>query len=112
MKQMSEIYGETEWKIYVIIKPPWTIITALKCAIKHWIAAINESFQRRAEYILKELLDTFTYIPGIYLCMYNLSKLHMGLQLEPTLNVSFSWWQKIATCGIYFREKQQLSTND
>ncbi|XP_071581304.1 uncharacterized protein Swt1 [Temnothorax nylanderi] len=62
-KQMSEIYGEAEWKIYVIIKPPWTAITALKCAIKHWIAAINESFQRRAEYILKELLDAFLHIP-------------------------------------------------
>jgi len=64
-KQMSEVYGEAEWKIYVIIKPPWTIVTALKCAIKHWIAAINESFQRRAEYILKELLIAFVHLPGI-----------------------------------------------
>lgn len=64
---MSEIYGEAEWKIYVIIKPPWTTVTALKCTIKHWIAAINESFQRRAEYILKELLDAFVYIPGIFI---------------------------------------------
>ncbi|KMQ85613.1 transcriptional protein swt1-like protein, partial [Lasius niger] len=63
IKQMSEIYGETEWKLYVIIKPPWTIVTALKCAIKHWIAAINDSFQRRAEYILKELLQTFEHLP-------------------------------------------------
>ncbi|XP_070164450.1 transcriptional protein SWT1 [Polyergus mexicanus] len=63
IKQMSEIYGEAEWKLYVIIKPPWTIVTALKCAIKHWIAAINESFQRCAEYILKELLQGFEYLP-------------------------------------------------
>ncbi|XP_011641920.1 transcriptional protein SWT1 isoform X1 [Pogonomyrmex barbatus] len=62
-KQMSEIYGEEEWKIYVIIKPPWTIVTVLKCAIKHWIAAINESFQRCAEYVLKELLDAFVHLP-------------------------------------------------
>lgn len=62
---MSEIYGETEWQLYVIIKPPWTIVTALKCAIKHWIAAINESFQRCAEYILKELLQGFEYLPGM-----------------------------------------------
>lgn len=62
-KQMSEIFGEVEWKIYVIIKPPWTIVTALKCAMKHWIAAINESFHRRAEYILKELHDAFVYVP-------------------------------------------------
>ncbi|KAG5315400.1 SWT1 protein, partial [Pseudoatta argentina] len=63
-KQMSEIYGEAEWHIYVIIKPPWTTITALKCAIKHWIAAISESFQRRdAECLLKELLDTFEQTP-------------------------------------------------
>ncbi|XP_039309297.1 transcriptional protein SWT1-like, partial [Solenopsis invicta] len=62
-KQMSEIYGETEWKIYVVIKPPWTAVTALKCAVKHWIAAINESFQRCAERILKELLDAFVHVP-------------------------------------------------
>ncbi|KYN17127.1 Uncharacterized protein C1orf26 like protein [Trachymyrmex cornetzi] len=63
-KQMSEIYGEAEWQIYVIIKPPWTTVTALKCAIKHWIAAISESFQRRdAERLLKELLDTFEHTP-------------------------------------------------
>lgn len=63
IKQMSEIYGAAEWEMYVIIKPPWTIVTALKCAIKHWIAAINESFQRRAEHILKELLQTFEHLP-------------------------------------------------
>ncbi|XP_011053812.1 PREDICTED: transcriptional protein SWT1 [Acromyrmex echinatior] len=64
-KQMSEIYGEAEWHVYVIIKPPWTTITALKCAIKHWIAAISESFQRRdAECLLKELLDTFEHTPA------------------------------------------------
>ncbi|XP_011863191.1 PREDICTED: transcriptional protein SWT1-like [Vollenhovia emeryi] len=63
VKQMSQIFGEAEWKIYVIIKPPWTTVTALKCAIKHWIAAINESFERRAEYLLKELLEAFVHIP-------------------------------------------------
>lgn len=62
---MSEIYGETEWKLYIIIKPPWTIATALKCTIKHWIAAINESFQRRAEHMLKELLQVFERVPGM-----------------------------------------------
>ncbi|KAL6442894.1 hypothetical protein ACFW04_002740 [Cataglyphis niger] len=62
-KQMSEIYGEVEWKLYVIIKPPWSVVTALKCAIKHWIAAINESFQRYAEHILKELLQVFEHFP-------------------------------------------------
>ncbi|KYQ55450.1 Uncharacterized protein C1orf26 [Trachymyrmex zeteki] len=62
-KQMSEIYGEAEWKVYVIIKPPWNTVTALKCAIKHWIAAISESFQRRAECFLKELLDAFEHTP-------------------------------------------------
>ncbi|XP_018338067.1 PREDICTED: transcriptional protein SWT1 isoform X2 [Trachymyrmex septentrionalis] len=62
-KQMSEIYGEAEWQVYVVIKPPWTTVTALKCAIKHWIAAISESFQRRAEHLLKELLNTFEHMP-------------------------------------------------
>lgn len=66
-KQMSEVYGEA-WHVYVIIKPPWTTVTALKCAIKHWIAAINESFQRRdVERLFKELLDTFEHTPGIFI---------------------------------------------
>jgi len=84
---MSEIYGEAEWKIYVAIKPPWTTVTALKCAIKHWIAAINESFQRRAEHVLKELLDAFVHIPGIHICIIYI------LQLESNIDVFFfSWW--------------------
>ncbi|XP_020291164.1 transcriptional protein SWT1-like [Pseudomyrmex gracilis] len=62
-KQMSMIYGEAEWQTYVIIKPPWTIVTALKCAIKHWIAAVSEAFQRRAELCLKELLQAFEHAP-------------------------------------------------
>lgn len=62
---MSDIYGP-DWEMFVIIKPPWTIITALKCAIKHWIAAISESFQKRhSVFILKELLQAFEYLPGI-----------------------------------------------
>lgn len=71
--ELSEVYGKTEWQIYVIIKSPWIIITALKCAIKHWIAAINESLQRRAEYILKKLLDAVVHALGIFI--QNLSKL-------------------------------------
>lgn len=63
---MSDIYGEAEWQIYVIIKPPWNTISALKCAIKHWIAAINESFQKHAQHILQQLLGAFVYIPGIF----------------------------------------------
>jgi len=66
IKQMAEIYGELEWKIYVIIKPPWTIVTALKCAIKHWIAAINESFQKPAESNMKDLLHAFENTSSIY----------------------------------------------
>ncbi|EZA48629.1 hypothetical protein DMN91_012249 [Ooceraea biroi] len=63
-KQMSEIYGATEWKMYVIIKPPWTVVTALKCAIKHWIAAVSDSFRRQSESILKELLPAFDRAPA------------------------------------------------
>ncbi|KAH0947192.1 hypothetical protein HN011_004039 [Eciton burchellii] len=65
VKQMSEIYGAANWQTYVIIKPPWTVVTALKCAIKHWIAAISDSFFRRneSESILRELFSTFEHAP-------------------------------------------------
>ncbi|XP_078040802.1 swt1 RNA endoribonuclease isoform X2 [Augochlora pura] len=57
-KEMHELYGAS-WEEYVIMKPPWTVVTVLQCAIKHWIAAVSESFMRKAETILKELLQIF-----------------------------------------------------
>lgn len=86
---MVEIYGELEWKIYVFIKPPWTIITALKCAVKHWIAAINESFQRHAENNLKDLLYAFENTPSIYYTHLILIKCYI---LQLNLDLTFSWW--------------------
>ncbi|XP_011135656.1 transcriptional protein SWT1 isoform X2 [Harpegnathos saltator] len=62
VKQMTECFGE-EWETYVIIKPPWTVVTALKCIVKHWIAAINGSFQTYAESITRELLEIFEHLP-------------------------------------------------
>lgn len=62
---MTEIYGP-DWETYVIMKPPWTVVTALKCIIKHWIAAINESFQQHTEPTARELLEIFERLPGIY----------------------------------------------
>ncbi|XP_015127152.1 uncharacterized protein LOC107048489 [Diachasma alloeum] len=58
-REMQNLYGEN-WEKYVIIPPPWTAITVLKCAIKHWMAAVNDSFIRRAEPILKELYDVMS----------------------------------------------------
>nr|XP_031846667.1 uncharacterized protein LOC116433086 [Nomia melanderi] len=62
-KEMHGLYGEL-WENYVIIKPPWTAVTVLQCAIKHWIAAVNESFLRKAELVLKELLQIFKNTSG------------------------------------------------
>lgn len=74
---MSDVYGP-DWEIYIIIKPPWTIITALKCAIKHWIAAISESFQQRQSiFILKELLKSFEDLPGIIRLFFYINKLYV-----------------------------------
>lgn len=61
-KEMYGLYGD-DWEKYIIIRPPWTVDTALKCAIKYWIAAIGESFLRKAEGILKELLKAFQNLP-------------------------------------------------
>ncbi|XP_043514148.1 transcriptional protein SWT1 isoform X1 [Frieseomelitta varia] len=57
-KEMGALYGAS-WEKYVILKPPWTVETVLQCAVKHWIAAVSESFRREAEVILKELLQIF-----------------------------------------------------
>ncbi|XP_046833779.1 transcriptional protein SWT1-like isoform X4 [Vespa crabro] len=61
-KEMKNLFGET-WEKYTIIKPPWTILCVLKCAIKHWIAAISDAFDRQAEHLLKELLEIFRTMP-------------------------------------------------
>ncbi|CAL7939993.1 unnamed protein product [Xylocopa violacea] len=62
-KEMHALYGES-WEKHVLIKPPWTTITVLQCAIKHWIAAVSESFHRKAEVILKDLLQIFKSSSG------------------------------------------------
>lgn len=61
-KEMKNLYGDT-WEKYTILRPPWTIVDVLKCAVKHWIAAVSEAFDRRAEPILKELLEIFSKMP-------------------------------------------------
>ncbi|KAH0535413.1 uncharacterized protein LOC123266943 [Cotesia glomerata] len=58
-KEMKNLYGET-WERHTIIRPPWTVLTVLKCANKHWIAAVSDSFERRAESILKDLVQIVT----------------------------------------------------
>ncbi|XP_053970494.1 transcriptional protein SWT1 isoform X1 [Hylaeus volcanicus] len=62
-KEMHALYGEP-WEKYAIVKPPWTIINVLQCAIKHWIAAVSESFLRKGENVLKELLQLFRDTSG------------------------------------------------
>lgn len=66
---MAAIYGPTEWKMYVIIKPPWSMIAALKCVLKHWIAAISELFERGAEDIFKQLVPVFERAPSMAICV-------------------------------------------
>lgn len=59
---MENLYGKV-WEKYVIIRPPWSIGCVLKCALKHWIAAVGESFQRKGEAILKDIQMTINTIP-------------------------------------------------
>nr|XP_050861603.1 transcriptional protein SWT1-like isoform X7 [Vespula vulgaris] len=62
-KEMKNLFGEN-WETYTIVKPPWTVLCVLKCAIKHWIAAISEAFDKQAEHLLKELLEIFRTMPS------------------------------------------------
>lgn len=62
-KEMQNLYNDT-WEKYVFMKPPWSVYAVLRCAIKHWIAAVSDSFARRAESLLKELLEAFDNMPG------------------------------------------------
>lgn len=62
-KEMKNLFGEN-WETYTIVKPPWTVLCVLKCAIKHWIAAISEAFDKQAEHLLKELFEIFRTMPS------------------------------------------------
>ncbi|KAJ8668678.1 hypothetical protein QAD02_010341 [Eretmocerus hayati] len=53
-KEMENLFG-SRWEMHVIIRPPWTVKTVLKCAIKHWMAAVSEAFARKAEPMLRDL---------------------------------------------------------
>ncbi|XP_076649695.1 swt1 RNA endoribonuclease isoform X1 [Halictus rubicundus] len=61
--EMHALYGDS-WERHVIIRPPWTVVTVFQCAIKHWIAAVSESFLRKAEVVVKELLQIFRDMSG------------------------------------------------
>ncbi|XP_014237391.1 transcriptional protein SWT1-like [Trichogramma pretiosum] len=61
-KEMNILFGDG-WESHVIIRPPWSVIDALKCALKHWMAAVSESFTRKTESTLKELFDCLKIIP-------------------------------------------------
>lgn len=51
---MENLFSKA-WERHVIIRPPWTVVTVLKCALKHWMAAVSEAFTRKTEATLKEL---------------------------------------------------------
>ena len=53
---MEELFGN-RWELHVIVRPPWSIDGVLKCALKHWMAAVNESFTRRTERMLRDLQE-------------------------------------------------------
>lgn len=63
VSEMRNLFGDG-WERYTIIRPPWSTVDVLKCAIKHWMAAVSESFMRIADLILKELLDNINNPPG------------------------------------------------
>ncbi|XP_057333316.1 transcriptional protein SWT1 [Microplitis mediator] len=58
-KELKNLFGDN-WERHAILRPPWTIITVLRCATKHWIAAVSESFSRQGEFIIKDLLQAIS----------------------------------------------------
>ncbi|XP_031784912.1 transcriptional protein SWT1 isoform X2 [Nasonia vitripennis] len=52
--QMEGLFGN-RWEMHCIVRPPWSILTVLKCALKHWMAVVSDSFTRRTESMLRDL---------------------------------------------------------
>ncbi|XP_014209678.1 transcriptional protein SWT1 isoform X2 [Copidosoma floridanum] len=54
-KEMKNLFGD-RWEKHAIIHPPWSVHSVLKCALKHWMAAVSESFYtRKTEKVLQDL---------------------------------------------------------
>lgn len=62
---MKCLFGEY-WKQHTVIPPPWTVVSIIRCCVKHWIAAVSESFKSRKMIdILKILLEDFLDKGGV-----------------------------------------------
>ncbi|XP_058790584.1 transcriptional protein SWT1-like isoform X2 [Phymastichus coffea] len=62
-KEMETLFGN-RWEMHVIIRPPWSVATVLKCALKHWMGAVSFSFKtRKIETMLHDLLEQINNVP-------------------------------------------------
>lgn len=52
---MIEDYGMGGWEYALKIKPPWTLVNAVKCMLVHWIANFSYVFSRRGQTHLESL---------------------------------------------------------
>ncbi|XP_021948746.1 transcriptional protein SWT1 isoform X2 [Folsomia candida] len=54
-RKMIEDYGMGGWEYALKIKPPWTLVNAVKCMLVHWIANFSYVFSRRGQTHLESL---------------------------------------------------------
>lgn len=66
---MEKLYG-IDWKKYTIVTPPWSVMDVLKCASKHWIAAISDAFHKDAQSLIAKLNEMFTNAPSAFFNRY------------------------------------------
>lgn len=59
---MENLFGNN-WERHVIVHPPWSILSVLKCALKHWIAAVSESFKNKTEPLLRDIQSCISNVP-------------------------------------------------
>ncbi|XP_012257313.2 transcriptional protein SWT1 isoform X1 [Athalia rosae] len=60
--EMENLY-EKNWEKHTIVQPPWSVMDVLKCATKHWIAAISNAFVRSAKSQMEKLSEMFKDAP-------------------------------------------------
>lgn len=107
--EMHALYGDS-WERHVIIRPPWTVVTVFQCAVKHWIAAVSESFLRKAEIILKELLQIFREMSGDRTITEVICILNKCSELAQMVNVAKHPELIIRVCQRIDELKQQCRT--
>jgi len=102
---MIKDYGENNWEGVLKIKPPWTLISAIKCMLVHWIAIFSFAFGSKGQVHMENLKNAVE----TYQRSYGRTRERLEKQIiDSALSVFYFLDSKIASDGIVTSCKEML----